>query len=171
MKKGDKDMKIFSSLMLIVCLVCAHALLVSCGESDSKDTGASPAAQSAHPQGDAIAESASSDDLNWDDIPIYPGAHMLERDSAMFKQMAAKSRTGKGGMRSFETDASAEEVLAYYEKTLPERGWEKIMGMPMGERSMLTTWSKTGEDRGISVTVSKSSPDNKVYFTIIQGQD
>lgn len=111
-------------------------------------------------------------DLSWNDVPIYPKAIALKRDSKMVNAMIKKSHTERGEMRFWETNESSDSVISFFETELPRQGWEKIMGMKMGPDSYIMTWHKKvkGEDKGITVDVADSRAEGKVRFSIIMGQ-
>ena len=146
-------------MVLVLGLSCQTFIACSGGERDEPETSA--------------AVQSSSADLSWKDVPAYPGAERLQGDSEMAKAMIARSHTAHGDMRFWETDASSEAVISFYESELPQHDWEKIMGMKMGPDAHIMTWHKKvgGEDKGITVNVSPSRDEGKVHVAIIMGQD
>jgi len=90
-------------------------------------------------------------DLNWDDVPVYPGASQAEE----FSMTIPGAETGdyeKIEWRYYETGDSVDNVDSFYADKMPDNGWEETISMNMGEVSW-SFWSKDTGDTGAYIAV------------------
>jgi hypothetical protein len=161
-------MPVFTGLLVFAACGGGHQ-----DEAGAPAGGAAPDAsltEAQAPPSETSLADLSGGGLEWDDLPLYPGAEALKRDTSFFKKMVKQSHTEKGDMQFFSTEDDAKAVLAFYEAEMPKKGWMKIMTMPMGEKSTLSTWAKAGKDRGVSISIVESDEDSRTGITYIMGE-
>jgi hypothetical protein len=95
------------------------------------------------------------------DIPVMPGGENLQ----IFEMTPAQGSMSKIITIMFETDASVDEITAYYEAEMPANGWEKVNTYTDG-KSLVITFQK-GE-RVAQVMVTQVSGRNSVAVNVME---
>jgi Ca-activated chloride channel family protein len=85
---------------------------------------AKPSAQADVAAGPQAVPPEGKTDVLWDEVPVYPGAAVLKtQENGPIK--AAK----------LEAQATITDILEFYKKVLPERGWQPGMAMAQGGKA------------------------------------
>lgn len=102
----------------------------------------------------ALAEPSLPDAFR--DLPKYPGATVLQT-------------VDSGGTVTvmFETSASQDEIVAFYNKELPGKGWSKTMEARQNEGAMV---SYTNGQKSLTIGVGQGDGGNSSLTMILAGQ-
>ena len=80
-----------------------------------------------------VQEQKIKSDLLEENIPIYPGFHLIPEKSFIYE-----SGNVKVGRLVFSGDASVKDVVSFYKSTLPENGWEPLTMTVYGKSAEMT---------------------------------
>ena len=100
------------------------------------------------------------------DVPVYPGASQVAKGSWMTRPEEGESH--KVEWRHYETSNSASTVFAFYQFTMPQNGWQKMMEMEVEELSWLI-YTKNNEKDVAWVYVS--GEDDKTLIHLMRGSE
>jgi hypothetical protein len=147
----------------IAVAVAAAALLLACGGSDestsldtpeaTSDTGVGEASSAGARSGEPGATELSADFPS--DVPIY--------SPSITKEMLAG--VGKHAT-SFTTEASSQEVAAFYRQQLPDNGWKLEEEAEFGDHVMLRGLKQA---RKVSVFIMTREGLTTVAVTVSRG--
>jgi hypothetical protein len=113
-------------------------------------------------------EGGSSAGAIYGDIPVYPGAsETLEQVTPPFG--ADEGDYALTEFWNYETSDEPAKVSDFYLAEMPNRGWEKIVEMPMDEAHM-SVWAKEDEGLGATIVIAETD-EGMTYITIIVGQE
>ena len=91
-------------------------------------------------------------------LKLYPGAEVLS-------SMTGTGEGKSGGMVSFKTDVSRDEVMEFYKKQAQDQGIKIEAEMTMGDRKMFA--GNNDGDQNLSVTAA--TDNGKTVVTVIGG--
>jgi hypothetical protein len=121
-----------------ILTVVSVAGLAACGSGSSETTTASgatttqaattttrPASTTTRPG--ATTSRPATGDLNWDDMPAYPGATQTQKGS--WAVPPSEGDYSKFEWRYYETSDAIDKVGAFYKREMPVKGWEQTAWM------------------------------------------
>ena len=165
----------------ILPLIAAPLLLSACGDTNTyADADGNEVEVSQKGDGDTVDIKMASKDgdmtikagdaVDGDaalpyDLPLIAGAEVGA-------QMTASGDKGKkGGMVTFTTDKSADEVLAFYKNALTEAGFNIENEASMNDARMVG--GKRGEKESIAVTITSGEGDasGKTSVMVLAGME
>ena len=107
----------------------------------------------------ALQEQQVKADLLEENIPVYPGFHLIPEKSFIYE-----SGNIKVGRLVFKGNAPVKNVVSYYKATLPDKGWEPLTITVYGKNAELTF---TNPDQVLQIQVNRGF--SETYLTIQVG--
>ena len=98
-------------------------------------------------------------DLLEENIPVYPGFHLIPEKSFIYE-----SGNIKVGRLVFRGSAPVKNVVSYYKATLPDKGWEPLTITIYGKSAELTF---TNPEQVLQIQVNRGF--SETYLTIQVG--
>jgi len=87
-------------------------------------------------------------ELTWDDVPVYPGASQTA-NMGWGSFGAQEGQCDRLEWRYYEVNASADEVMSFYEDEMPGYGWESYGHFQMGDQTGMASWSMWTKENGV----------------------
>ena len=107
----------------------------------------------------ALQEQQVKTDLLEENIPVYPGFHLIPDKSFIYE-----SGNIKVGRLVFRGRASVKDIVSYYKATLPDKGWEPLTITVYGKSAELTF---TNPSEVLQIQVNRGF--SETYLTIQVG--
>jgi hypothetical protein len=114
--------------------------------------------------GGSEQEPGDSGGVDLKDVPVYPGATVVEQEPDFNPPGAMQYEVVDRII--YEVDG-AEAAHEFYLDRMPAEGWEKLMAMQFPEGSAISGWLSGNREDAVMVSVGEG-PEGKVYLTIMQ---
>jgi CDGSH-type Zn-finger protein len=155
--------------LFAVAMIGAAVTLAGCGKSNEKtytDGNGNSVTTSDNGDGHMTITGANGEKVEFgtganakmpSDIPLYPGAKV----TASF---TGNGKDGSGGVVTFTTTDSPDQVIAFYKQKADSIGLAQTMNMDMGGTKTYVAASDK-EKRTLSITATKSSDETTGQVT------
>ncbi len=124
-------MKKVLSLVLVVVMMLGCIGFVACGGGEGETTPPPSNGETVPPSNGETTPPPSGVGLNWNDMPIYPGANRIQEMTWTIP--SEEGEWTKVEWRYYETGASVSTVTDFYESQMPGKGWQDTFWMEMEE--------------------------------------
>lgn len=155
--------------LLKLILFIVSLSLIACGSEADRNTKENPTEKELleNTQNDDNQNQNISGDLNWDDIPIYPGSVLEKTTNCPGKWKDC----GECEHRIYVVEKNTEDVCTFFKDGMKENGWFKLVYQFYPEGSCMGAWKMLDTDVRVLMNIAKGGNDNKTFIAITLGKE